>query len=227
VNNFAPHSQPTIPPEAGRSRKLGLFLVILAVMLLVTACDQQSSGSSRSDAEARAKDLPDYVEAEIPVGSKPEMVAAGFGSVWVSVHGEDIVSRIDPKTNKVVTQIKTPYTPCVVETGVGSVWLALCEGQGLLRINPETNKIATELDAGGGLAVFGGGSVWTVLDDQPDHPLARIDPQTNKVTEVPLGIAGHYLHPRPRYHRSVPLRQKVSIPFGGYDQQYAPPRAGP
>jgi hypothetical protein len=40
------------------------------------------------------------------------------------------------------------------------------------------------------------------------------------------GRAGHYLHPRPRYHRSAPLRQKVSIPFGGYDQQYAPPRAG-
>jgi streptogramin lyase len=89
----------------------------------------------------------------------------------------------------VVAEIKTPSIPCLVETGFGSVWVTLCEGQGLLRINPETNKIATELDAGGGLAVFGGGSVWTVLDDQPDHPLARIDSPTNKVTEVPLAVA--------------------------------------
>jgi hypothetical protein len=59
VNNIAPHSQPTTPPEAWRGRKLGLFLAILAVILIVvTACDQQSSGSSGSDAEAKAKIFP-------------------------------------------------------------------------------------------------------------------------------------------------------------------------
>ena len=188
MNNIAPHSQPTALTETGKDRKLWLFLAILTVILLVIpACDQQSSGSSGSEDKAEAKDLPDYVAAEISVGSGPEMVAAGFGSIWVSVKHEQIVARIDPKTNKVVAKIKPPYIPCVVNTGFGSVWQGLCEGQGLVRIDPETNKIVAKIDKANVApqSAFGGGSVWGVFGDH----VVRIDPQTNKVTEIPLDVA--------------------------------------
>ena len=187
MNNIAPHSQQTPLTEAWRGRTLGLFLAILAVMLIVTACDQQSSGSSGSDGEAKANDLPDYVEAEIDVGSATEMIAAGFGSIWVPDKHELTVSRIDPKTYKVVAKIETPHNPCVIGTGFGSVWQDLCEDQGLVRIDPETNKIVAKIDdvhiAPKG--AFGDGSVWGAFGDH----VVRIDPQTNEVTEIPLDVA--------------------------------------
>ena len=140
MNNFTPHSQQTPLAEAWTGRKLGLFLAILAVMLIVTACDQQSSGSSGSEDKAEAKDLPDYVEAEIPVGSAPEMVAAGFGSVWVSVKHEQLVARIDPKTNKVTQEMKVPageYAGDVV-VAKGSVWSANWDEGSVWRIDPDS-----------------------------------------------------------------------------------------
>jgi YVTN family beta-propeller protein len=185
---LGPHIEPTILPEARMSRKLGVFLAILTVILLVIpACDQQSSGSSGSEDKAEAKDLPDYVAAEISVGSGPEMVAAGFGSIWVSVKHEQIVARIAPKTNKVVAKINPPHIPCVVNTGFGSVWQSLCEDQGLVRIDPETNKIVAKIDEAliAPQGAFGDGSVWGTFGDH----VVRVDPQTNKVTEIPLDVA--------------------------------------
>lgn len=108
--------------------------------------------------------------------------------VWVSNEPKNTVTRIDPKTNKVVDTIETGKRPCSgLAIGFGSLWVPNCGDNTLARVDLKTAKVTAKIDTGiadseGGIA-SGAGSIWILTDTK--GTLARIDPDTNRaVAEI-------------------------------------------
>jgi YVTN family beta-propeller protein len=105
-------------------------------------------------------------------------------SVWISHYPANVITRIDPKTNKLLEPVKVGKNPCAgLAAGFGSLWVPICGDQSVSRIDLKTGKITATFpipvpDSEGGLAT-GAGSVWLVTDKK--GTLARIDPDNNKV----------------------------------------------
>lgn len=70
----------------------------------------------------------------------PSAVAAGFGSVWAARTDNQTLDRIDPATNKVISEITLPAEPFQVCTGSNSIWVTSLDDAALIRIDPVTNR---------------------------------------------------------------------------------------
>jgi YVTN family beta-propeller protein len=105
----------------------------------------------------------------------------GFGSVWVSNHHADSVTRIDPETNEVVAEIPSGVQPGAMLVTDDSVWVANYGDASLTRIDPSRNS-STVVPAGDGLTcghpVEAGGLVWVGECDA--GKVVGIDPGTNE-----------------------------------------------
>ena len=127
-----------------------------------------------------AKVLPD---AAFDVPQAPDWMVIDE-SVWVSHAPENVITRIDPKTNKVLEEVKVGKNPCSgLAAGFGSLWVPNCGDQTVSRIDLKTGKVTATFampvpDSEGGIAT-GAGSVWMIIDKK--GTLVRIDPDNNKV----------------------------------------------
>jgi virginiamycin B lyase len=123
--------------------------------------------------------------ATFDVAKAPDWMAIDE-SVWVSHSPENAITRIDPKTNKVVEQVKVGKNPCSgLAAGFGSLWVPNCGDQTVSRIDLKSGKVTATFamavpDSEGGIAA-GAGSIWMAIDKK--GTLARIDPADNKVVE--------------------------------------------
>jgi virginiamycin B lyase len=94
------------------------------------------------------------------------------------------VTRIDPKTNKVVAVVNVGSKHCSgLAARFGSLWVPNCGDQTLARVDLKTGNFTVTIPTGiadseGGVAT-GAGSVWLITDKQ--GTLVKIDPDTNKV----------------------------------------------
>ena len=137
--------------------------------------------------------------AVFPVPGNPDWQVITKDAVWVTSGRKNLVGRLDPKTNAVVTLVETGVRPCsgLVEA-FGSVWVPICgeqdkpETKGLQRIDPKTNKVTATLAIGPALSEGGltanADSIWMLTDMK--GLLARIDPDTNRMVaeiQVPSG----------------------------------------
>jgi virginiamycin B lyase len=137
--------------------------------------------------------------AVFPVPGNPDWQVVTDDAVWVTSGRKNLVGRLDPKTNTVVTLVETATRPCSgLVHAFGSVWVPICgeqdkpETKGLQRIDPKTNKITATLPVGPALSEGGitanADSVWMLSDMK--GVLSRIDPETNRVVadiSVPPG----------------------------------------
>src|SRR6185503_13507892 len=113
----------------------------------------------------------------IPVGKSPRFIAAGAGAVWTLNQGDGSVSRVDPKTNKVVATIEVgvPGNGGDISVGEGSVWVTSFEYP-LSRIDPSTNTVVQQFHGKGGDAVRAApGALW--LSNLEAGNVWRIDPR--------------------------------------------------
>jgi YVTN family beta-propeller protein len=126
--------------------------------------------------------LPDDVVATIDVADAPMTPAVGFGSVWVSNHHADVVSRVDPETNEVVAEISTGVQPGQMLVTDDAVWVANYGEASLTRIDPNRNT-STIVHAGDTPACAApaeaGGLVW--IDNCDVGKLHGIDPESGDV----------------------------------------------
>ena len=125
----------------------------------------------------------------------PSNVAVGEGGVWVLNTEERTISRIDPKTKKVVRRFEIGGVPSDIAAGAGALWVGKGGGPenngtvSISRVDPASNRITRTLrlpdTAGGGswpsvgfpgIAV-GAGAVWAI---NPDQTISRIDPKTGR-----------------------------------------------
>ena len=113
-------------------------------------------------------------------------LAAGNGAVWVALLTDNVVVRVDPRTNRVIARIPVGRQPQVIAVSPGAVWVSNAGGPNVSRIDPATNKVVATIRIGPASAccdragvVVGGGSVWATVPKLGS--VVRIDPKTNKV----------------------------------------------
>jgi YVTN family beta-propeller protein len=117
----------------------------------------------------------------IKVGKSPRSIAIGEGAVWTLNAGDDSVSRVDPKTNKVANTIKigAPVAGGQIAVGEGSVWVS-APGTPLARIDPRTNHVVQLFTGeGGGAILVAQGAIW--ITGTP-KAIWRLDPKLIEAT---------------------------------------------
>jgi len=176
-------------------RSTGIATVIGALVLLAgcggsDGSDGASSGPppSASPSASASERLPSYVVSKTDVGQQPCAVEGGFGSIWVSLYGEDTELRIDPATRKVVARIKTGGAPCGIAVGGGAVWVENYAGNSVTRIDPRTNK-PTTIKVGGAPydVTYAAGAAW--VTNYADDTVSRIDAKTMKTRTIKVGTS--------------------------------------
>ena len=146
----------------------------------------------------------------ITVGSGPDTVVSGFGSLWVdntSVVGGNTappriypaVSRIDLQTRRATTE---PFAG-IPAVGFGSLWIqtkAASDDAAIVRVDPATGQSLARIAVPRGVGVSsGGGRVWAISYPkshsastfQPIKGTAalwQIDPRTNHVIGKPIHL---------------------------------------
>jgi len=122
----------------------------------------------------------------------PGAVAAGGEDVWVAP-SSGLLSRLDPKTSRIVQTIDPNAGPAGVAVGADAVWVTDSDANTVTRVDP--TGLLTPIAVGhgpSGIAV-GAGFVWVA--DTLDDAVVRIDPRTRAVTttipvgRAPLGVA--------------------------------------
>jgi YVTN family beta-propeller protein len=137
------------------------------------------------------------IAATIAVGKNPSSgLAAGFGSLWVPICGEDALSRIDLRTNEITATFPTTTSAyeASIATGAGSIWL-MTDAEGTLsRFDPDTNRvIATiQLSTGSYGLTFAEDSLWVTSTE--NGTIARVDPDTETVAAtIPVGPSPRFI----------------------------------
>jgi len=144
--------------------------------------------------EARTGVLAKGVLASIPADSALS-IGFGFGSVWVSSHRSNQLTRIDPATGKIVATIDTGMNSCgSVGTGLGRVWVSGCMwDNATVVVNPVTNQVAGQIPHHGLAIGFDAGSAWIASGPgQGGGWTYRINPRTLEV-QARIKAAGSWV----------------------------------
>lgn len=145
------------------------------------------------DGLVKRDDTTGQVEKVLDVGGQANVVAAGFGAVWVTVVESPLESslvRIDAATDEIVDRVDvSPSRPesggvTWVAVDHGAVWVLNAEGT-LWKIDPIADRIAERYDAittTGSFLTAGGGFVW--VSNALSNEILRVDPATGKTDTI-------------------------------------------
>jgi DNA-binding beta-propeller fold protein YncE len=133
-----------------------------------------------------------HVVKEIPLSGIPWGVAFDGKDLWVASYFDNLISKVDPKSNSEVEVIPVPgRAPYNIVADGEALWT---DGYpAILRIDPHTGGVTElpELSRGhgypSGMAV-GAGSLW--IGYSQDREVLRVDPATKQVVAtIQLGIS--------------------------------------
>jgi len=102
-----------------------------------------------------------------------------------------VLTRIDPQTNKVATEITIPSGSFAPTFADGGVWITSTEHNLLTHVDPQSNQVVTSIPIGPQprFLTAGAASVWTL--NQGDGTISRVDTKTNKlIATIQAGIPG-------------------------------------
>ncbi len=127
-------------------------------------------------------------------GSAPLAIASNPDSIWVLTDDKTTLTRIDPDTNAIVSEMRLAAGCRSVFFADSSLWVACPAEKRIIRINPQTNLVTARIEVTPEPVsiVFGGAtpaenSIWVL--SRKEGKVARIDPKTNKViATVDLGF---------------------------------------
>jgi hypothetical protein len=181
-----------IEPRTGRVTRIGRSpggsndILAGGGFVWVTNYEQNSRPGALHKIDARTG----RVIATLRIGFDPESLALGFGSLWVVNGTGGYVTRLDPRTNRVMARIttgtdewNTNFTLHSVATGYGAVWVVDHRDGTLVRIDPGTDRVTSRLTLPlptnvGALdawdVALGNGSIWVHAEP---HLVFRIDPK--------------------------------------------------
>jgi DNA-binding beta-propeller fold protein YncE len=190
-----------------RAPRIGATLLVMAAVL--AACGQSTSPPAGP-----------RVVATLRVGATPGVPVVGGGFVWVPNSADGTVSKIDPRTDRVVDAIRvgdpaqlrehgcTPPNvhdvpvgsflvrlcdvPSALAFGAGSLWAARGDGPAIVRIDPRSDRVVATIPFPGQPfgLAFGPSGLW--VTDWLNAALSVIDPGSNRViaTRAGIGAAG-------------------------------------
>jgi peptide/nickel transport system substrate-binding protein len=113
----------------------------------------------------------------IPIGVKATAIVAGAGALWVASEEAGFVTRLDPRSGRVVESISVGHAPSALAVGEGAVWVVDRYDGTLARIDPAKNSVAWSLGVGHDptAVAVGEGAVWVAGGE--DATVARVDPK--------------------------------------------------
>jgi YVTN family beta-propeller protein len=125
------------------------------------------------------------VIGHVQVGSRPEGVAVGRGTVWVANLEDRTLSRVDSTRRVLERTISLNATPTGVAVGAGAVWVAHGLLGTLSRVAPQYNRVSRTIQTPvapfgetRGSVIVGAGDVWVVF---ADSSLFRVDPSSMRI----------------------------------------------
>jgi serine/threonine protein kinase len=221
---FGPTAQippsPPRPPRPLRRRRAtaagAAALTAAAIAAVALASGGDSHAPKPSPTPTPSVPLPNpVVDGKVRVRRRPNSVAVGDGTVFVTNYRNKRVTLIDEKT----LALRRPR-PVVgvggvdVAAGLGAVWVVVGREHALFKLDPATGKRLAKvpLPLGPGDVAVGPKAVWVgMLAAIPGTPdtLAKVDPATRRVVgtfPVPDGIATLVVTPRGVWvvHRLAP-----------------------
>jgi YVTN family beta-propeller protein len=115
----------------------------------------------------------------VPLGGRPQMIAAGKDALWVA--GGRTLWRVEMGRGRVRVRIRLPFAPAALAAGERGIWLVDKSAGRLVRIDPKTRQITARIRVGHGprAVAVGFGSVWVA--NGADGTVSRIDPARNAV----------------------------------------------
>jgi ABC-type branched-subunit amino acid transport system substrate-binding protein len=178
---------------------VGAGAAVLAASVAAVALTLSSGGEAEAlpvESGVAAIDAKGDVAAFVDTTTVPSNVAVGEGGVWFLTTQDRTVSRIDPRSRKVVSTFEMPGIPSDIAVGAGSVWVGTVGGNtdvnttgSVSKIDPATGKVVRTVrlpGKGSGWAsvgypgiVVGDGAVWA---PNPRGSISRIDPRSGRVT---------------------------------------------
>lgn len=151
------------------------LLILLAA--LVSSCASSPVASAGADAESEAPQTlapasgapsvtavptPESpVLAIIKTGTGPNVLAASEDAIWVELHREDVVARIDPASNAQVAVTDVP-AHCSITTSWDDGWATIASGSTLTRFALDSGEVldAISIPDVCGVAAGSDGRVW-------------------------------------------------------------------
>ena len=181
-------------------RRLALWTVaaLLAAAAIAVAAVRLTGGATPvrvvADSVAIVDPRTNHVIGDVRVGSRPIAIAAGSGAIWVANADDGTISRIDPRSRKVVDVIGVGGAPASdIAVGAGSVWVVTGSDGRLVRIDPRTDTPMDPIPLGGPskLAPDGAYAVAATRDavwvGSASRRLLRVDPRTGHTASVDVG----------------------------------------
>jgi streptogramin lyase len=117
------------------------------------------------------------------------------GSLWVPMHFEHEVLRVDPVTLRVTARISVGLSPVSIVAGAGSLWVALQYGRGVARIDPNSASVVATVAVGrqanttDGPAQVAYDGVDVLVSLQGSGRVAHVDPASQRVSYDDVGTA--------------------------------------
>jgi hypothetical protein len=147
------------------------------------------SSSETAGVVYRVDPAANRITATIPVRAGAVEVVVAAGRVWVSGGGdpgERFVSRIDARTNKLLSPVQVPTNPGPIRSGLDAVWVVDCCTFG--RIDPRRGTVTQPEQHVGDIWEVGGGALWgTYAGDASGSGVQRVDPDTGRVVaRIPI-----------------------------------------
>lgn len=171
----------TLIPSRPRCAALPVTLIVMALAVAACATPDASEPSSAASASPSLAAEPSVEPSEpptptpvptppkpeppviaiIPTGAGPNVTAASEDAVWVELHREDLVARIDPETNMQVAVTEVPVH-CEVATTSTDGWATIARESLLSRYDLDTGELVDQLSIPDacGLATSSDGQVW-------------------------------------------------------------------
>ncbi|WP_238325981.1 DUF5074 domain-containing protein [Bryobacter aggregatus] len=159
--------------------------------LWVPLCGARGTGEGKGLARVDLKT--NKVIATIPIGPADSEggVTVSKDAVWIVSDAKGVLTRIDPKTNKMKAEVTVPAGSVAAYYSEGAVWVTANKSGKLVKVDAKKNTVLKEIEVGPQprFLTAGGGSVWTV--NQGDGTVTRVDAKTDAViAKIEAGIPG-------------------------------------
>src|SRR4051794_20873404 len=170
----------------------GAGLAAAAVAAAVAVALHPSGAGVLPDSVAVIDPDSGLVVADVPVGARPEAVAADDHFVWVANVADGTVQQIDMGERRVVATITPGLAVEALAVGAGSAWIADGARGRAVRLDADLGAVAdsvplptttkTGIQYGTrGAAALGYGSLWVA--STPLAAVLRVDTRTKRVTQ--------------------------------------------
>jgi YVTN family beta-propeller protein len=181
----------------GTRRRVALIAVpalALAAVLVVAASIPGPLPVRAVDDSVNRVDGDGRLTSSVGIGTQPDGIAFGLGSIWVTSAVDDAVVRLDETGSRSLQRIDVGEDPSAIATGFGSVWVANGGDRTVSRIDPTVNEVVDEITVGTAPAGIAVDEHWVWVTNRLDHSVTRIDPddrttETFIVGSTPLGVA--------------------------------------